>query len=231
MPASPAAAAAPWGGLQVVQTGERAAGESGGTSVVLLHGWGARGDDLVPLARSLTRPGSRFVVPAAPLSRSQGGRAWWRLNQTPRPEHALEEHPVPQRVHPAVLSARQAVLGVIRTVRERHAPKRLCVAGFSQGAMLALDVALHVEPPLDCVAVLSGLLLRDSLGGLSRKRVGRPRVFIAHGRNDPVLPFATAERARDMLKRAGFDVRWLPFAGAHSIPSAVRLALDRFLFG
>src|SRR3954468_20213861 len=58
----------PWGGLEVLQLGNMAEGERGGIALVLLHGFGASADDLVPLAKSLSRPRTRFVLPAAPLS-------------------------------------------------------------------------------------------------------------------------------------------------------------------
>jgi hypothetical protein len=53
--------------------------------VVLLHGFGAQGDDLVPLARSMVRPGVRFIVPVAPIGLPSGGRAWWHIDAVDRP--------------------------------------------------------------------------------------------------------------------------------------------------
>ena len=50
--------------LDVVVVSEMRDDERGGDAVVVLHGWGAPGDDLVPLAEALARPGVRFFVPA-----------------------------------------------------------------------------------------------------------------------------------------------------------------------
>src|ERR1700748_2641501 len=55
-----------WGGLKVARTDRMREDEKGGLAIVLLHGWGAPGDDLVPLAEALARPGTRFFTPAAP---------------------------------------------------------------------------------------------------------------------------------------------------------------------
>ena len=73
--------------LNVVRVSGMSEDERGGTAVVVLHGWGAEGTDLVPLAEELKRPGVRFFVPAAPLAEIGGGRAWWHLDPKTRPPH------------------------------------------------------------------------------------------------------------------------------------------------
>src|SRR5436305_5838196 len=65
--ASSSSSSQAWGGLSVVRVSSMRDGERGGTAVIVLHGWGAPGDDLVPIAEALKRPGARFFVPAAPL--------------------------------------------------------------------------------------------------------------------------------------------------------------------
>ncbi len=209
-------------------------GKPGGRAVVLLHGWGAPGDDLVGLAEALVRgrPSTRFFVPAAPLSSMGGGRAWWHLDSGLRPVHAHgEEPPAGWQPHPAVLAARTAVQSLLREIRERHQPEHVVLAGFSQGGMLSIDVALAADPAVDRVAVLSGALLADSLAGLRVHRTSPPPVLVAHGRDDQVLPFTGAERLRDILGHHGFAVTWRPFDGGHEIPAAVVRDLAMFIDG
>lgn len=95
--------------------------------------------------------------------------------------------------------------------------------------MLALDVALAGAPPVQRVAALSGVLLADSLAGLHALTEERPRVLIAHGRQDELLQFGGSERARAVLVKHGFPVTWHPFDGGHEIPGEVVAALRRFL--
>jgi phospholipase/carboxylesterase len=206
--------------------------ERGGTAVVLLHGWGARGDDLVPLARRLLRPRSRFFVPAGLLAKGIGGRAWWHAGAPDGPGQAWEDAiPSGYVARPEVIAARQSVQQLLRDVRARYAPDVLVVAGFSQGAMLSLDVALAADPPVDRVGVLSGALLIDSLPALRAPRDKRPRVLVAHGRSDFRLPFHGAERASELLRERGYPVTFHPFDGAHEIPPDVALALSSLIFG
>src|SRR4051812_49335758 len=109
--------------LETLQVSGMGEDERGGIAVVALHGWGAPGDDLVPLAEALNRPGARFFVPAAPLPEMGGGRAWWHLDPSSRPPHAsTDELPPHFRPTPAVEAARGAVQALISTVVERYAP-------------------------------------------------------------------------------------------------------------
>jgi phospholipase/carboxylesterase len=218
------------GGLSVMTLDRMQQGDRGGTAVVLLHGWGAPGTDLVPLARVLARPDSRFFVPAGPLAEGSG-RAWWHLDPNQRPTHALGDSPPPgYRPNPQVRAARTAVQALLRGIQKRYAPNQLYLAGFSQGAMLSLDVALAANPPVDKVGMLSGVILADSLENLVGPRATHMPVFVSHGEFDPVLPFASGERAKDILTRHGYPVTWHPFAGNHEIPPEILDALGDFLF-
>lgn len=228
LPASPATKP-----LDVEMIGPMKPGELGGQLVVLLHGWGARGDDLVPLARALARPGARFLVPAAPLSEPGGGRAWWHRDPETRPAYAAsDELSEDHRPHAQVTASRQAVQALLRDAKQRYAPDSIALGGFSQGAMLSLDVALAADPAVDRVAVLSGLLLADSLSSLRAQppSAPRPALLVAHGSSDPVLPFRNAERIAGVLEPRGYRVTWVPFEGGHEIPPLVVARLREFLF-
>lgn len=214
----------PFGGLEVAYGGDLGESERGGTAVVLLHGYGAAGDDLVMFASELAQPKTRYVVPAGLLGLESGGRAWWPLTQRP----AYDDEQLLRVDAAALRTARKAVLGLITTVRERHAPSSLFLAGFSQGAMLALDVAARSEAAVDRVAVLSGALPQPTLRALSSPRKKHPRVFVSHGRRDRVLRFQGAERLVERLEAAHFPVTFQPFEGGHEINPLVRNSLREF---
>jgi phospholipase/carboxylesterase len=217
--------------LKVVRVSGMKEDERGGTAVVVLHGWGAPGDDLVPLAEALGRPGARFFVPAGPLAEMGGGRAWWHLDPRTRPPHASSERP-PADFRPTseVVAARAAVQALIATVVERYAPTTVALVGFSQGAMLAIDVALAGTPAVDLVVAMSGVLLMDSVSALTALRATKPRFFLSHGRHDPVVPFASGSHAHALLEAHGLSVAWRPFDGGHEIPPPVLADVERFLF-
>ena len=102
-----------------------------------------------------------------------------------------------------MLAARAAVQGLIATIIDRHAPTSVALVGFSQGAMLAIDVALAGAPPVDRVAAMSSVLLVDSVPALTAPHATRPRFLLSHGRRDPVLSFAAGSRAKDCWSNTG----------------------------
>jgi len=230
----------PLAGLDCCLTGgPDGRGGGDGPLVVLLHGFGAPGDDLVPLAPELALPPAvRLLFPAAPLALAEGfmeARAWWLIDWERR-ERALaagrmldlsEEEPdglaeARARVI-ALLDAAAADLGA--------APGATVLGGFSQGAMLACDVALTEPIPLAGLVLLSPTLVaRARWAERAPSRAGLP-VFMSHGRRDPVLPFPMAERLRDLLIGAGLAVGWHPFDGGHGIDPALLGPLRRFLLG
>jgi phospholipase/carboxylesterase len=226
------------GGLHAVVTGG-ADGQGGGDGpvVVLLHGFGAPGDDLVPLARFLAVPRAvRFVFPAAPRALDLGfgpgdSRAWWMIDieriqrelASGQPRNLVREVPV------GLPAARAQVIALLDDVAGKLGGGRVVLGGFSQGAMLACDVALRTARPLAGLVLLSGTLLaEDEWVPLMPARRGLP-VLESHGQLDPLLPFFVAEMLRDHLVAAGLAVEWVPFRGGHEIPAPVLDRLGAFL--
>ena len=215
------------GGLAVRLTGGTdGSGGGDGPLVVLMHGFGAPADDLIPLGEVLRAPpGTRFAFPGAPLSLPgmwAGASAWWMID-IGRYERALQTGSIRELIDdepPGMAAARAGVEAMLDGLQAELgvAGTRLVIGGFSQGSMVALDVALRSDRPL------AGLLLWSSAlqcrtawaAGMAARR-GLP-VFQCHGRHDPILPFAVATALRDELIAGGLEVDWLEFDGGHEIP-------------
>lgn len=192
--------------------------------VVLLHGWGAPGDDLVPLAGHLRRrAGVRVVVPAAPLERPPTGRAWWPIDPQGlrRPTDRGEETP------PGLAEARRDLIALLERLqaRGRIEPSRTVLAGFSQGAMLATAASLEWSERPAALVIMSGGPVDEARWRSRMERAPRA-VFMSHGRGDPLLRFDAAGRLRGHFERGGAEVTFVPFEGGHTIPDSV---LDRLV--
>jgi phospholipase/carboxylesterase len=212
------------------------------TTVVLLHGFGASGDDLVPLAQAFAPRGAersggamRFVFPEAPLALGRGygdGRAWWHLDLA-RLEEELARGIVRDRraeMPEGLTEARDQVGRLLDELAASDASGgRVVLGGFSQGAMLALDVALHRPAPPAALVLLSGTLLAEAAWAPRWPTLAGVPVVLSHGRADGLLPFAVAEALRDQLRAAGAEVDWHPFRGGHEIPMEVLEAVARLL--
>src|ERR1700742_496714 len=116
-------------------------GDGGGEGplVVLLHGFGAPGDDLVPMWRAIGAPrGTRFVLPAAPLSlgpQYAGGRAWWNIDMEARlRRQALGDKRDLTEVPAGMVEARaQASEMLDEAVKAMQPPPgKVVLGGFSQ---------------------------------------------------------------------------------------------------
>lgn len=226
------------GGLKTRLTGGTdGQGGGDGPAVILLHGFGAPGDDLVPLADVLNVPaGTRFLFPEGPLSLSFGpgdARAWWLIDMAriAQDRAAGRVRDLSQDIPKGLAPMREQMLNVLKEIEQKFGadPKKTVLGGFSQGAMLSCDLMLHTDRPYAGLIQLSGTLLAQPVWGpLLPKRKGLP-VFQSHGVQDEILPYVGAERLRDTLAHAGLAVEWHNFRGGHEIPEMVLRALSHFL--
>ena len=210
--------------------------EGGGTGpvVILMHGYGAPGTDLVQLWRELAVPHEvRFVFPEAPLDLGSGARAWWHFDMT-RLQDRFSEAAMARltdEVPEGIDEARDAMLGVLGALERDFGatPETTIIGGFSQGAMLATDIVLRDSRAFAGLAILSGTLIsRSEWLPLMATRRGLP-VVQSHGRSDAVLPFAVAEQLRDELVRAGLLVEFIATNGGHGIPNSALEGLSALI--
>ena len=210
-------------------------GGGDGPLVVLMHGFGAPGTDLIGLWRVLDVPrGLRFAFPEAPqeVPGLFGARAWWKVDFA-RAEQAMAAGPrsYAAEIPPGMEEATDQVVQMLEAMQEQLGvpDERLVVGGFSQGSMVACNAVFtrHVTPA--GLVVLSGTAvnLQAWKGGMAEKT--QVPVFQSHGTNDPLLSFQAAEALRDEMRNAGLSTDWVPFRGGHEIPMQVLEGLSRFL--
>ncbi len=182
------------------------AGGPGGRKALLLvlHGaGGSASDGLRVLEGSWDTPGLVLVAPAAKSST-------WSIVTGRDTDRPAVIHALGQALERCPIDSR-----------------RMGVAGFSDGASYALSLGLANGELFRAVIALSP-------GGVASERsVGRPRVFIAHGANDNVLPIsATSDVIVPTLRKEGYRVTYVRFAGEHELPDAIsREVVDWFLRG
>ena len=166
--------------------------------VVLLHGYGADGNDLIGLASHWQNrmPGAEFVAPHAPDPGpgAPSGFHWFPISR-------LDPHEMRDGV--AMAAPRIEEFLDAELARLELPPERLVLAGFSQGAMLSLHLGLRRAIPPAAIISFSGLLASPP-----PEAKPRPPVLLTHGDADAVIPVNAMFAAATALGRAGAPVQW-----------------------
>jgi phospholipase/carboxylesterase len=187
-------------------------------AIIMLHGLGADGHDFEPLNPDIDLPESlpvRWVLPHAPirpvaLNGGEHMRAWYDITSL---DIFSEEDETGIRGSAAALGE------CIRVERDRGMPaQRIVMAGFSQGGAMALFTALRWPERLGGVIALSTYLpLHATLAAEARTENDGIPVFMAHGTSDPIVPFKSGEKSRDLLMSKGCAVTWRAYQMQHSL--------------
>jgi phospholipase/carboxylesterase len=175
------------------------------SAVVLLHGYGSDGNDLIAMAPAFQPllPGAVFLSPNAPTALGMGGFQWFPISWDSS-ANRLAQRQV------GVVSARPVVIEFLEDLWAQTGvtPERTILAGFSQGAMMALHVGLSLPPEQTLMGVIgiSGAFLPPE--GFGSDRYARPPICLVHGdRDDVVHPEHSAE-ANSLLTNSGFEVSY-----------------------
>ncbi len=188
-----------------------AAGGAPQQLIMLLHGVGADGRDLLEMAPHLAEffPNAAFVAPNAPNRYDQGLSGYQWISSGIRVEAEVVE---------AVKVSADILNQFIDTelLNAGLPPEKLAILGFSQGTMMSLYTAPRRPQPIAGIVGYSGRLIGADL--LAAEVVSRPPVFLAHGAMDAVVPVECMDVAEQILGENGFSVQSLrcPHLG-HSI--------------
>ena len=202
----------------LLDTVEHATGPDPQWTVLWLHGLGADGHDFAPIVPELVRrdwPALRFVFPHAPQRAVtiNGGarmRAWYDIRDFDLANRADAQGVEESIAQVEALIAREAGRGVPAS--------RLLLAGFSQGGAVTLAAGLRRREPLAGLVGLSTYLpMHDRAARQLATQATAQPVFMAHGLQDPVVPYAAGELSAARLRELGFHVDWHRYPMPHSV--------------
>jgi phospholipase/carboxylesterase len=197
-------------------------------SIIWLHGLGADGQDFVPIVDELDLPASvRYIFPHAPQRpvTINGGfvmRAWYDI----------ATNDIGARQDAAGVRASQAAVEALiaQEVARGIAPGNIFLAGFSQGGAIALHTALrHSETLAGVLALSTYLPLSETVAAETQPGTQQMPVFMAHGRNDPVVPYTLGVASRDALLASGYAVEWHEYPMQHSVCEAELRDIEAWL--
>lgn len=169
------------------------------SAVMMLHGYGSNGDDLISLASFFAAdlPNTAFISPNAPFEMEMfyGGYEWFPLTD----RDPVKMLAGARRVEPIMNAMIDEVLAEYKLPASKFA-----LLGFSQGTMTSLFVAPRRAEPIAGIVGYSGALLSPEL--VSAETKSKPPVCLIHGDADDVVPFTAMAQAEKTLKENGFAI-------------------------
>jgi phospholipase/carboxylesterase len=187
-------------------------------TIIWMHGLGADGHDFEPLVPELLEkdfPSLRFVFPHAPvrpvtINNGYQMRAWYDIVAIDR--RSAEDAA-------GIQASADAIGALIKRENSAGIPSsRIAIAGFSQGGAMALHIATRSEAKFAGVIALSCYLTlaKQFATDRSSANLATP-LFMAHGLQDPVVPFALGEDSKRVLEGTGYKVEWHAYQMPHSL--------------
>ena len=185
-------------------------------SIIWLHGLGADGEDFVPVAEDMNLPlAVRYIFPHAPKQpvTINGGfimRAWYDIAGASIAAKQDET---------GIRASQAAIEALIAQEKQRGiVPENIYLAGFSQGGAIALHTGLPHASRLGGILALSTyLVLEEKLPHEASIAAECTPVFMAHGRGDPVVPYALGRASAEKLSGLGYPLEWHEYAMPHSV--------------
>ncbi|MDX8385135.1 MAG: dienelactone hydrolase family protein [Gallionella sp.] len=196
-------------------------------SIIWLHGLGADGHDFVPVVDELKLPfPTRYIFPHAPMrpvtiNNGFVMRAWYDITQPSITAGLLQG----SDAHQDAVGIRNSQ-GIIESLITQEIalgikPENIFLAGFSQGGAIALHTAIRLNFPLGGILALSTYLpLASKIENELNPITQATPIFMAHGRQDSVIPYEMGISSRDKLTASGYDIDWHEYEMQHSVCNA-----------
>jgi phospholipase/carboxylesterase len=214
----------------MLETVEVETAQKPNAAVIWLHGLGADAHDFEPIVPELASRGERawrFVFPNAPtravtINNGMRMRAWYDIKGLDRQSAEDTAGFKDSEAKIRELIAREAARGIPAS--------RIVLAGFSQGGAVSLYTAPRLAEKLAGVMALSCYLPLE--GSLLAERLpanDATPIFMAHGRDDDMLPIMLGQKSRDFLQAQGYAVEWHEYPMAHAVCAAEVADIRQFL--
>lgn len=193
-------------------------------SIIWLHGLGADGEDFVPIAEEMSLPVAvRYIFPHAPMRpvTINGGyvmRAWYDILVAAASADIAASIGRQEDIK-GIQASQAEIEKLIAQERQRGIPARnIFLAGFSQGGAVVLYTGLRHKERLGGILALSTYLpLLQSTPAEAAATARELPIFMAHGRSDPVIPYAFGRASADSLLQQDYHLEWHDYAMPHSV--------------
>ena len=225
---------------------EKKSGKNTGSIIFMIHGYGANYHDLLPLAREMNISQCHWYFPngflnpngISPLE-NFAGKAWFHIDlvRMNAAKAGVQEEEFMDHEPQGLVPAREKLMHCLRAIlasNETMLDKKIFLGGFSQGAMLAWDLACYADFPISGLLLFSGALVnrRNYIERLqntkNRSHLENCSFLQSHGSEDSIIPYRAGRSLNEFLTGQGFSGDMMKMSGVgHSItPSVLAAAAD-----
>ena len=187
-------------------------------SIIWMHGLGASAHDFVDMPRIISRPGTRWVFPNAPVrpvTLNNGWKmpSWFDIRYLAGQSEGERECPLEAQESSEIISA---------LIEEEHARgipyNRIVLVGFSQGGAMSLYTGCRLSHRIAGMVCLSGYLLfpEQHLDACSDTNRDTP-ILVCHGIRDDMVPFSAGQRTVEFLRENGWPVDFEQYPMFHEV--------------
>ena len=168
-------------------------------AVILLHGYGGDGEDISMLTLNWKRflPNTIFLSPNGheKCNVNPNGYQWFDLSNDD-PDYILGES----------LKSEKVINKFISEVKKKYnlSNSQICIAGFSQGCMMSINIGLTANEKFGCIVGFSGKIIDKD--NLSKRIISKPQILLIHGALDSIVPSNFLLDSKDFLIRQKVDV-------------------------
>lgn len=175
--------------------------------VISLHGRGTSGEDLMPIADEMDLSKVRWIFPDAPFPCPgiPGGKMWFGT---------IGEGAT------GIETSRHLLVDLLDQVIQRNQipAEKIALVGFSQGAVMGLDVGLRFQKKLGAIAALSGFLaFPEKLNSEKSSASEKVPILLVHGTQDEIVTVDGSRKARTTLSNEGYTVKHQEYEMGHQI--------------
>ncbi len=211
-------------------------GKNPSHAIIWLHGLGADGEDFIPIADEMALPVPvRYVFPHAPMRpvTLNGGfvmRAWYDVYAA-APSGGLDLEGGRKQDEAGIRASQTEIEKLIAQERQRGiAARNIYLAGFSQGGAIVLHTGLrHAEALGGILALSTYLPLSATLAREASSAARRTPIFMAHGKSDPIIPYALGRASAQQLSDGEYPLEWHEYAMPHSVCEEEIRDMERWL--
>ena len=187
-------------------------------SIIWMHGLGASAHDFVDMPRIISRPGTRWVFPNAPVrpvTLNNGWRmpSWFDIRYLAGESDGERECPIEAQ------ESSEIIADLIEAEHAKGIPyHRIILVGFSQGGAMSLYTGCRFSERLAGMVCLSGYLLfpEKHMGECSDANRDAP-VLICHGTRDDMVPFSAGQLSCEFLQENGWSVEFEQYLMFHEV--------------